>query len=165
MDAREHPKEDKTVAQSRTEVTRTVFYQDINGFNRLFGGRLMEWIDEAAGITAKRHCGSTITTACVDQLQFKHAVHLDDDVVIVAKVTYVGNTSLEVRVDSYVEEYDTRERNLINTAFLTEVCIDEDGKATPIEYGLELSDDDEREEWEDARKRLILRKTRKAEGF
>ena len=68
-------------------------------------------------------------------------------------------------VADHVEEYDTRERNLINTAFLTEVCIDEDGKATPIEYGLELSDDDEREEWEGARKRLILRKTRKAEGF
>ena len=80
-------------------------------------------------------------------------------------MTYVGRTSLEVRVDSYVEEYDTRERNLINTAFLTEVCIDENGKATPIEYGLELEGDDERTEWESATKRLIFRKTRKAEGF
>ena len=165
MEAHQYPKGTKTVSQSRTEVTRTVFYQDLNGFNRLFGGRLMEWIDEAAGIAARRHCGSTITTACVDQLEFKHAVHLDDDVVIIAKVTYVGRTSLEVRVDSYVEEYDTRERNLINTAFLTEVCIDENGKATPIEYGLELEGDDERTEWESATKRLIFRKTRKAEGF
>ena len=41
MDTRDYPKGSKTVAQSRTEVTRTVFYQDINGFNRLFGGRLM----------------------------------------------------------------------------------------------------------------------------
>ena len=94
MEAHQYPKGTKTVSQSRTEVTRTVFYQDINGFNRLFGGRLMEWIDEAAGIAARRHCGSTITTACVDQLEFKHAVHLDDDVVIIAKVTYVGRTSL-----------------------------------------------------------------------
>ena len=155
----------KKVGDSTTQQVHIVMYEHINSERRLFGGRLMEWIDEAAGIAARRHCGSTITTACVDQLEFKHAVHLDDDVVIIAKVTYVGRTSLEVRVDSYVEEYDTRERNLINTAFLTEVCIDEKGKATPIEYGLELSDDDEREEWEDARKRLILRKTRKAEGF
>ncbi len=165
MDVRDHPKGSKTVAQSRTEVTRTVFYQDINGFNRLFGGRLMEWIDEAAGITAKRHCGSTITTACVDQLQFKHAVYLDDDVVIVARVTYVGNTSLEVRVDSYAEDCHTRERSLINTAYLTEVCIDKDGNPKTIEYGLELETDEERDEWEAAQKRITLRRTRKAQGF
>ena len=56
MEAHQYPKGTKTVSQSRTEVTRTVFYQDINGFNRLFGGRLMEWIDVVAGVVTERAC-------------------------------------------------------------------------------------------------------------
>ena len=54
----------------------------------------MEWIDETAGIAARRHCGGDVTTACVDQLTFKHPAFLNDVVVIVAAVTYVGHTSM-----------------------------------------------------------------------
>mgnify|MGYP000152262169 CR=1 FL=1 len=36
-----------------------------------FGGILMQWIDEVAGIVAHRHAGSIVTTACVDNLNFK----------------------------------------------------------------------------------------------
>lgn len=165
MEERRHPKEMKTVAASRTETARSVFYKDINGFDRLFGGRLMEWIDETAGIAAKRHCGTMITTACVDQLQFRHAAHLDDVVVIKAQVTYVGTTSCEVRCDSYVEDMGTGEHNLINTAYLTEVSIDSEGRPQPIAYGLVLMTQEERDEWEAAHKRKELRRQRKEQGF
>ena len=47
----------KKVADSMTETTKLLQYKDINGQNRLFGGRLMEWIDEIAALTAMRHCG------------------------------------------------------------------------------------------------------------
>ena len=155
----------KKVADSLTEVTKLLQYEDINGFNRLFGGRLMEWIDEAAGIAARRHCGGYITTACVDTLRFKKAAYLHDLVVIIAKVTYVGRTSMEVRVDSYVEDCETGIRQLINHAYLTEVCVDENGKPVPIKYGLELTSESERMEWEGAKKRIEVRKNREIEGF
>ena len=158
-------KKTKTVADSLTEVTKLLQYKDINGYDRLFGGRLMEWIDEAAGIAAQRHCGGEITTACVDTLQFKHAAYIHDLVVIIAKLTYVGRTSMEVRVDSYVEDCKTGMRHLINHAYLTEVYVDSEGKPLPIEYGLELTNDVERAEWEGARKRIAMRKTRKTEGY
>ena len=155
----------KTVADSLTEVTKILQYKDINAYGRLFGGRLMEWIDEAAGIAAQRHCGGGITTACVDTLQFKHAAYIHDLVVIIAKVTYVGRTSMEVRVDSYVEDCKTGMRYLINHAYLTEVHVDSAGKPLPIEYGLELTNEVERAEWEGARKRISIRKTRQMEGY
>ncbi len=161
----EYVKGNKKVSDSLTEVTKLLQYKDINGVNRLFGGRLMEWIDEAAGIAAIRHCGGFITTACVDTLQFKHAAYLHDLLVIIAKVTYVGRTSMEVRVDSYVEDCKTGIRSMINHAYLTEVCVDEEGTPIPIEYGLELTNETERAEWEGAKKRIEIRKTRKAEGF
>ena len=114
--------------RSRTRATHTVVHGDMNGENRLFGGRLMEWIDEAAGIAARRHCGGSVTTACVDSLVFKNPAYLNEIVVIDAYVTYVGRTSLEVRVDSYVEDVATGERKQINVAYLTEVCVGPDEK-------------------------------------
>ncbi|WP_130812086.1 acyl-CoA thioesterase [Olsenella sp. Marseille-P4559] len=165
MDERSFPRGNKSVSDSLAESMRIVRYEDINGNNRLFGGRLMEWIDEAAGVAARKHCGRDITTACVDQLTFKNPVLLNDVVAIVARVTHVGRTSMEVRVDSYVEDVVTGERRLINEAYLTEVCVDSMGNPTPIEYGLAFETDEERRENEDALKRIVNRKTRAAEGF
>ena len=47
------------------------------------------------------------------------------------KVTYVGNTSMEIRVDSYVENRDGV-RRLVNTAYLTEVALDDEDRPTTV---------------------------------
>lgn len=161
----EYPGGRKTVQDSLTEVTKLLQYKDINGENRLFGGRLMEWIDEAAGIAAMRHCGGSITTCAVDQLLFKKGAYLNDMIVLIAKVTYVGRTSMEVRVDTYTEDKETGMRHLINHAYLMEVCVDKDGKPKPIAYGLKIETESEKAEWEGAIKRQAVRKQRKNEGF
>lgn len=154
----------KTPSESCTTMTRIVHNEDINGIHRLFGGRLMEWIDNTAGVAARRHCQSQVTTACVDQLVFKRPVLLNEIITIRAVVTHVGRTSMEVRAETYVEN-DEGEKALVNLAYLTEVCLDENGHPTPVPYGLLLTTDEEREECEAAEKRIIFRKTRKAEGF
>ena len=161
----EYAKGYKTVEESRTEMTKILQYKDINGANRLFGGRLMEWIDETAGIAASRHCGGDVTTAAVDQLLFKRGALLNEIVVLIIKVTYVGRTSMEVRVDTYTEEKSTGLRTMINHAYLIEVCVDENGKPKPVPYGLEVRTESEKAELEGAKKRQEIRKTRKNEGF
>ncbi len=93
----------KRVSDSATENAKIVQSKDINGQNRLFGGRLMEWIDETAALAAMRHCGGQVTTCAVDQLVFEHGALLNQVVVLKSRVTYVGNTSIEVRVDTFVE--------------------------------------------------------------
>ena len=94
----------KKVSESITKMVHIVFPGDCNGQGRLFGGRLMEWMDVIAGIVARRHANRSITTASVDNLQFKGPAHTNDTIVLRGKVTYVGTTSMEVRVDSYVEQ-------------------------------------------------------------
>ena len=155
----------KAVSDSITEWTRCLQYADINGSNRLFGGRLMSWMDEVAAITAARHCGKDVTTASVDNLQFKSGAYLADIIVLIAKVTYVGRTSMEIRVDVYVENVANGERRQINRAYFTEVCVDDNGKPMEIEYGLELQNESEKAEWESALKRRELRKQRRVEGY
>ena len=93
----------KRVEDSRTENTFLIMNKHINCYGRLFGGVLMQWIDEMAGIVARSHAGTIVTTACVDNLNFKAGAYLGDVVVLIGKLTYVGRTSMEVRIDTYVE--------------------------------------------------------------
>ena len=111
-----------------------------------------------------RHCECEVTTACVDNLQFKESAYLNDMILILARVTYVGNTSMEVRVDSYIEDR-AGIRRPINRAYLTMVCLNSEGRPTPIPYGLAIQNESQQAEWDSAMKRVALRKQRRQEGF
>ena len=108
---------------------------------------------------------AAITTVAVDTLEFRYPAYLNDIVTIEAWVTHVERTSMEVRVDSYVEDTVTGERRMINHAYLTEVCIDEDGRPIPVPWSLVATTDEEHDECERARRRAALRKMRRAEGI
>ncbi len=154
----------KNVEDSMAEQVHLLQYTDLNGDAHLFGGKLVAWIDEVASTVARRHCESSITTASIDNLQFKKAAGLSDLIVIIGRATYVGISSMEVRVDSYVEDIKGQ-RYPINRAYLTFVSLDDGGKPAPIKYGLNIVTESETAEWEMARKRIALRKDRKREGY
>lgn len=154
---------EKRVEDSMVEQTHLLMNYDINGAGRLFGGKLLQWIDETAGIVAKRHSGRNMTTVAIDNLQFKAGAYLNDTVVIIGRLTYVGRTSMEIRVDSYVEGFDGV-RKPINRAYLTLVALDENDN--PVEVPrLVLETEAQKAEWEGAKKRLEYRKLRREEGF
>lgn len=153
----------KTVADSRTEQVHILFPSDSNGRYRLFGGRLMQWIDVVAAVVARRHAQTEVTTAVVDQLRFDAPAYVNNTVILIGQLTYVGTTSMEVRVDTYVEALSGA-RTLINTAFLVMVSIGEDEKPLPVPR-LHLCTDEEQAEWEAARRRNDLRKQRRHERF
>lgn len=155
--------EQKKVSDSMTEQVYIVRSQHINGYGRLFGGILMQWIDELAGIVARRHSQQTVTTATIDNLSFHAPAYQDDMVVLIGKLTYVGRTSMEVRVDAYVED-STGMRKTINRAYIVMVAINEEGSPIPVP-GLIVSTENEKYEWECGEKRYQLRKTRRLEGY
>jgi len=98
--------EEKRVEDSRVETVHIIRPNHLNAAGRLFGGMLMQWLDEVAGMVAKRHTRANVITASVDNLRFIHGAYKGEMVVIVGKVTYVGTTSMEVRVDTYVEHME-----------------------------------------------------------
>ena len=148
---------------SRTVQTQIVLNEHINGAGRLFGGRLMEWIDIVAGVAARRHSGCNVTTASVDTLSFKAPAYLNDTVSIEGVVTATGRTSMEVRVDTYVEALDGQ-RSMINRAYLVLVALDAQGHPTPVPPLL-AETDEERAEQEAGLRRNALRKQRQKEQF
>ena len=154
---------EKRVSDSHTEQIQLVMSQHINGSGRLFGGQLMAWIDVVAGVTARRHSGRNVTTASLDSLQFKKAAYVGDTIVIIGEVTHVGASSMEIRVDSYIERLDGS-KELINRAYLTFVALDEQDKPVIVPR-LILETDQQKEEWEAAEKRNALRKQRRYEQY
>ena len=115
----------------QTSQVQIVMPAHVNGTNRLFGGQLMEWIDVTAAVEARRHALSDVTLAAVDPLEFIAPVHLNDTVLIIAQVTWTGNTSLEVRVETYVEHLD-QNRLLVNRAYLVFVAVNAAGVPQPV---------------------------------
>lgn len=153
----------KKVSDSVTEQQYLICPAHINHYGRLFGGQLLKWIDELAGIVAIRHCGATVTTAAIDNLQFQAPAYSGDMIVLEGVVTYVGRSSMEVRVDTY-RELLNGQREMINRAYIDMVSIN--CKGEPIEVpDLLIETEAQQREHEAAQKRKQIRKQHRREGF
>jgi len=123
----------------------------------------MEWIDELAGLVGIRHAQQDVITASIDNLKFIRGAYLKDIIVLIGRVTFVGRTSMEVRVDTYIESIEGI-RKPINRAYLTLVAIDAQGN--PVEVpGLILETEAQKAEWEAGIRRREMRRQRREEGF
>ena len=154
----------RKIADSRVETAHIVRPNHLNGANRLFGGILMQWMDEVAGIVAKRHAMTNVITASVDNLTILRGAYQNELVVIIGKLTWVGKSSMEVLVETYVEDLIGGERSLINKAYFVMVSLDENDKPAPVAR-LELETLDEKIEWENAEIRRMIRNERKTDGI
>ena len=122
----------KTASQSEIEMTQLVLPNDTNILGNLLGGQLMHWIDIAGALAASRHSNKVVATVALDSLDFRHPVRLGEMVILKARLTWVGRTSMEVSVEVYAENMKTGNTILTNKAFITFVALDDDGKPTEV---------------------------------
>jgi len=120
----------KPVSASYTEQCQIVFSGHINGNGRLFGGQLIAWMDVVAAVAARRHAEHEVTTVSIDKLNFSAPAKLNDLIIITAKLLSVGNTSMRIEVDAYME--NNGERKLINTAMFVLVALDDNDVPTRV---------------------------------
>lgn len=154
----------KRVEDSRTEQVHLIMRQHLNAGGRLFGGILMQWIDEVASVVAMRHAGTDrVTTAAVDNLQFKEPTYEGELLVLIGYVTCVGKSSMEVEIDTYVERADGM-RYSVNRAFLVMVAMDEEEHPMTVP-SLEILSEAERARYEAGLLRKSMRKSRSRSGF
>ena len=125
-------KEEK-IQQSETRIFKAVFPNTTNHYDTLFGGTAMQLMDEVAFITATRFSRQRMVTVSSDRIDFKKPVHAGTIIELVGKVTYTGNTSLKVRVDIYIEQMFSDEREKAVSGEFTFVAIDEHKKPIKIE--------------------------------
>ena len=129
-----------------TTGVNIVLAQHCNGNRvaRLFGGQLMAWIDVVGAVAARRFARLPVTTVCVDNLNFIAPAYLNDTVVQEARVTWTGRTSMEVRVDTFVEQLDGT-RALVNRAYAVFVALDEEDNPAPVPPFTPEGEEEERE--------------------
>ncbi|HHW68179.1 MAG: hypothetical protein PWP07_1440 [Epulopiscium sp.] len=152
--------EGKTPSESMVEMTELVLPNDANALGNLLGGRMMHWIDIAGAMAAMRHSHKAVVTACVDSLDFRHPIRVGELIMLKAKLTWVGKTSMEVKVKVFVENIETGELTLTNKAYLTFVALDEEGKPTPIPP-LYPETDEEKRDYEEGEERRNARLNKK----
>ena len=146
----------RTVKESQVQMVQMVLPTDTNRLGNLLGGQLMQWIDIAAAIAASRHTNRVCVTASVDELNFHHPIVQGDVVTLQASVNRVFHTSLEIGVRVTKENLLTGQQTYTNTAYLTFVAIDENGKPV-IAAPIKAVTKEEKRRYADAARRRELR--------
>jgi acyl-CoA hydrolase len=114
----------KKAAKSLAIQTKIVLPNDTNPLNTLFGGRLLEWMDEIASISAHKHSGRVVVTASINNVSFEQPIFAGEIVSLQAKVSRSYNSSMEVFVDVFVENTDGSKKKC-NEAIYNFVAIDQ----------------------------------------
>ena len=142
-------------------MVQLVLPTDTNRLGNLLGGRLMQWIDIAAAIAASRHTNRVCVTASVDELNFHDPILQGEVVILQASVNRVFNTSLEIGVRVTKENLLSGMRTYTNTAYLTFVATDQDGKPVQANKIKPVTKEEKRRYVDAARRRELRLQHRK----
>jgi len=134
----------KKPSDSLTVMTEIVLPNDTNVFGSLMGGRLMYWMDIAAAIAAQKHCNAPVVTASVDNISFENPIKLGNTVHIEAKVSRAFNTSMEVHLKVWGEDFQQQYKYKSNEAYYTFVALDPNRKPRTVPQILPENPDEDR---------------------
>jgi len=123
---------EEKIKQSKTRIFKAVFPNTTNHYDTLFGGTAMHLMDEVAFITATRVTRKICVTVSSDRIDFKQPIPAGTIIELVGKVSKIGNTSLDVKVEIHIEEMYNDKRIKAITGNFTFVALDQNKKPTKI---------------------------------
>jgi acyl-CoA hydrolase len=148
----------RPVRDSQSEMAEIVLPNDANPLAALLGGRLMHWIDLAGAMAAHRHSRKHVVTASVDHIDFLVPVRVGDLVILRSSVNRVFQTSMEVGVKVFVENYIADTARHVSSAYLTFVAIDREDNRLKVPPVIPETDE-QRRRYDDAGRRREIRRT------
>ena len=122
----------RRIELSTTCISKAVFPPTTNHHGTLFGGTALAWLDEVSFITATRFCRKPLVTVSSDRIDFKHPIPAGSIVELVGRIIKVGNTSLKVQVDIYVESMYADGREHAITGVFSFVAVGDDNRPVPV---------------------------------
>lgn len=117
---------------STTVITELMIPSYANFGGKIHGGILLSLMDKVAYACATKHAGNYCVTVSVDEVNFHQPVEVGELVSLMARVNYVGKTSLVVGIKVTAENVKTKEVKHTNTSFFTMVAKDENGTPTLV---------------------------------
>lgn len=146
-------------------ISAILLPEDANPSGNIHGGVIMKHIDNAAGVVAHRYARANVVTASIDRLDFHNPGFVGNLLTLMAKLNWVGKTSMEIGVRAETENLITGEVRHIASAYLTFVALDENSRPKTIPK-LVCESRDEQRRFREAEKRRAVRlaeKTREKE--
>ncbi|TGE28522.1 acyl-CoA thioesterase [Hymenobacter metallicola] len=126
------PTLEEKIARAETRIFKAVFPNTTNHYDTLFGGATLHMMDEVAFICATRFSRLKMVTVSSDKVDFTHPIPGGTLVELIGNVVRVGNTSLQVRVELFVEQMYSEERTKAVTGLFTFVAIDNEKRPVRI---------------------------------
>lgn len=123
---------EERIQQAETRIFKAVFPNTTNHYDTLFGGTAMQLMDEVAFITATRFSRQRMVTVSSDKIDFKKPIPAGTIIELIGKVTYLGSTSLKIRVEIFIEQMYSDEREKAVIGEFTFVAIDENKQPVKI---------------------------------
>ena len=123
---------EEKIKASETHIFKAVFPDTTNHCDTLFGGTAMYLMDEVAFITATRFSRQRVVTVCSDRIDFKKPIPAGTFVELIGRVVHLGNTSLKVHVEIFVEQMYSEGREKAISGEFTFVAIDENRKPIKV---------------------------------
>jgi len=122
----------RPVSQSSAVLTHWMGITDANGAGNIHGGTIMKLADECAALAAIKHARQRVVTVGMDRMDFLVPILIGDLVTFKATVNAAWHTSMEVGVRVEAEKPRAGTRRHTNTAYLTMVALDDDGRPAPV---------------------------------
>ena len=144
------------ISASRITLAQLMQPMDANLHGNVHGGNIMKLMDEAGASAAMRHARREVVTVAVDQVLFLQPIHLGDLVTLKAELTYVGRTSIEVRIEVDAQDLLSGDQTHTNTAYFVYVALDKAGRPAPVPPLL-LETDEEHRRWQAGKERQAYR--------
>ena len=146
----------KNTRASRITLSQLMHPEHANLLGNVHGGWIMKLVDEAGALACMRHAQKKVVTVAIDSMTFRQPIRIGDLIILNAKVTYTGNTSMEAEVQVVAENPVTGEQTNTNTAYLVYVALDDEGHPSAVP-ALIVETDEEKAQMAQAKKRQAHR--------
>lgn len=106
--------------------------KDANADGDIFGGWILSMMDMAGGVAARKIAGRRVVTVAMDKVVFHKPVYVGDCVVCFAETVRIGNTSLSIKIETFVERKLTGVEEKVTEGVFVFVALGDDRKPTQI---------------------------------
>jgi acyl-CoA hydrolase len=135
--------EPRPVAHSLSVLVHWLGPIDLNTAGFVHGGVVMKLCDEVAGLAGVRHAGGRVVTASMDRMTFNEPIHIGELLTLRASVNAAWRTSMEIGVRVEAERPSLGTVRHTNSAYLTMVAVDDEGRPREV-APLRVETEDER---------------------
>jgi len=146
----------KSPEESKAEMTVRMFPSEANPAGNVFGGEILKQIDLISGLVAQRHARTNTVTASIDRVNFLKPVYVGNALILSARLAYVHRSSMEIEIRVEAEDLITGIKTLTNTAYVTAVALDSDGKTVRVPQLL-LETEDDKTRFAEGEQRMMQR--------